>query len=120
MEYEELLDPETVQQLNEENTGIHAEEEFVRFYHWIVTKVNNDLPDIEDITKNEISLENLKKKLYQLCGKMAIYIALSKILDPLKHQESHLEIQVQYKLAPYQQSKSAAKAVLLFLSNNSL
>ena len=46
MEDEELLDPETVQQLNEETTGIHAEEEFVRFYHWIVTKVNNDLPDI--------------------------------------------------------------------------
>ena len=107
---EELLDPETVQQLNEAtDTGLRTWEEVVTFHQWVVTTVNNDIPIIEDLTENEKYLEYLKNQLYQLCGKITICIALYKNDDPLKNRYYQIEIQIQTNLVPFHQGWSAAK-----------
>ena len=43
--------------------GIEAEEKIYRFHKWLITTMNNDLDPIDDLTENEIQIDELNKKL---------------------------------------------------------
>ena len=62
MENNELVDPETFQQLNWAiRDGLKAEKYVCIFHQWIVTTFINDLPNIVDFTEEEEYMNALKK-----------------------------------------------------------
>ena len=71
--------------------------------------MNNNLDPIDDLTENEIQIDELNKKLNILKGKIAIQTALKKNLEELKQEEENIQGQIQSLLLPFQQRKQKSE-----------
>ena len=63
--------------------GFKVKKKVCRLNQWIVTTVNNDLPNIVKLMEEEEYLDVLRKEVCEHCGKIAIATSLGGNMDNL-------------------------------------
>ena len=98
--------------------GLKARKQVFIFHQWIVTTINNDLPNIVELMEEEEDLYVLRNELFEDCGKIAVGTALGENMDTLENAGRGPESQIQAKIAPFNQIKAAAKQDFTSASKN--